>query len=170
MILPVEAHPVAAGERADAFDLLRVPHPASVLRSKDGEHVIIADGPRCIRLDVVAGSLLGGPVRLGYRLSGFADVEAKALTLRRLLALKRLGRLPRSLFPPERKAARWALALQAYDGARAGASQREIASVLFGSSIVRADWNGSSHLRTRIQRLVQAAGRMISGGYRDLLR
>ena len=115
MVLPVEAHPAAAIDDDDAFNPLSVPHAATVLRSIDGEHVLITDGPRSIRLDVVAGSMLCGPVRLGYRLSGFDRVEAKVMTQRRLLALWRLGLLPLSLFPPERKARRWA-----NDGGRSG--------------------------------------------------
>lgn len=171
MVLPVEAYPAAAIDDDDAFNLLSVPHAVTVLRSIDGEHVLITDGPRSIRLDVVAGSMLCGPVRLGYRLSGFDGVEAKVMTLRRLLALWRLGRLPLSLFPPERKARRWAMVLQAYDGMQAGASQREIAIALFGEKRVRQDWDGpSDYLRLRVQRLVRNGKNMIGGGYRVLLR
>jgi hypothetical protein len=171
MVLPVEAYPAAAIDDDDAFNLLSVPHAVTVLRSLDGEHVLITDGPRSIRLDVIVGSMLCGPVRLDYRLSGFDGVEAKVITLRRLLALWRLGRLPLSLFPPERKARRWAMVLQAYDGMQAGASQREIAIALFGEKRVRQDWDGpSDYLRLRVQRLVRNGKNMIGGGYRVLLR
>ncbi|MBA5775547.1 DUF2285 domain-containing protein [Stappia sp. F7233] len=169
-VLPVEAFPAGFVGDADSFDLLNVPHPVTVLRSLDGEHVLICDGPRSLRLDVIAGSLLSGPVRLGYCLSGFAGVEAKVMTLRRLLALERLGRLPSALFHPERKARRWGMVLQAYDGMRAGASQREIATILYGEERVRADWE-AGYLRTRVQRLIRAADEMIvGGGYRVLLQ
>lgn len=168
-ILPVEALPVGFVGDADAFDLLSIPHPVTVLRSLDGEHVLICDGPRSLRLDVVAGSLLSGPVRLSYCMSGFAGVEAKVMTLRRLLALERLGRLPSALFPPESKARRLGMVLRAYDGMRAAASQREIAIGLFGEEHVRADWE-AGYLRTRIQRLNRTAERMIGGGYRVLLQ
>ncbi|MCT9000177.1 DUF2285 domain-containing protein [Chelativorans intermedius] len=169
-ILPVEAFPAGFVGDADSFDLLSVPHPVTVLRSLDGEHVLICDGPRSLRLDVIAGSLLSGPVRLGYCLSGFAGVEAKVMTLRRLLALERLGRLPSALFRPERKARRWGMVLQAYDGMRAGASQREIATILYGEERVRADWE-AGYLRTRVQRLIRTAEKMIvGGGYRVLLQ
>ncbi|WP_158259940.1 DUF2285 domain-containing protein [Phyllobacterium phragmitis] len=153
----------------DAFDLLSVPHPVTVLRSSDGEHVLIAEGPRCIRLDVVAGTMLAGPVRLDYHLSGFTGIEAKVLTLRRLLAMWRRGRLPRSLYRPERRGRRWAMALQAYDGARAGASQREFANALFGEQRVREDRRKSDSLRRQVQRLILTADKLVNGGYRELL-
>lgn len=169
-ILPVEALPAQVVGDGDAFDLLSVPHPVTILRSLDGEHVLISDGPRSLRFDVVAGSLLSGPVHLVYRLSGFTDIEAKIMTLRRLLALERLGRLPVSLFPPERKACRWAMMLQAHDGMQAGASQREIAIALFGEDRVSNDWQ-ADYLRSRIQRLIRSAEKMIlGGGYRTLLQ
>jgi hypothetical protein len=169
-ILPVEAFPAGFVGDADSFDLLSVPHPITVLRSLDGEHVLICDGPRSLRLDVIAGSLLSGPVRLGYCLSGFTGIEAKVMTLRRLLALERLGRLPSALFRPERKARRWGMVLQAYDGMRAGASQREIATILYGEERVRTDWE-AGYLRTRVQRLIRTAEKMIvGGGYRVLLQ
>ena len=111
-VLAVDAAPVAGGA-ADAFHLRALRHPAVVLSHRDGEHLLIADGPRCIRIEVRSGTLLAGPVRLDYHLSGHADVAAKLLTLRRLTALCRLGRFPSTLFPPERRARRWAMALQA---------------------------------------------------------
>lgn len=170
-MLEVEARPVAPDHR-DAFDLLQVPQPVTVLHDHDGnECVVIGDGPSAVRLEVTSGSLLRGPVRLRYYISGFEGVEAKVMTLRRLLALWRLGRLPLSLCPPERRARRWALALQAYDGMRAGASQREIAVVLFGAARVDADWGKPSEsLRLQVQRLIRTAEKLIQSGYRHLLR
>lgn len=170
-VLAVHATPVPSGE-ADVFDLRALGHPVVVLRHRDGgEHVLIADGPRCIRIEVCSGTLLGGPVRLDYHLPGDADVEARLLTLRRLTALCRLGRFPRMLFPPERRARRWAMALQAWDGRQTGASHREIAIVLHGRQRVHCDWLGTSdYLRTHIKRLLRTADALIGGGWRHLLR
>ncbi len=169
-ILPVEAVPADRASPANVFDLLSVPHQITILRSRDGEHVLICDGPHSLRLDVVSGSLLKGPVQLAYCLSGFSGVDAKVATLRRFLALERLGRLPSTLFSANRKANRWSMILQAHDGLQAGASQREIATALFGKERVDADWE-AGYLRTRIQRLVRSADKMIrGGGYRMLLQ
>jgi len=52
-----------------------------------------------------------------------------------------------------------------------GASQKEIAATLYGPQRVREDWAGrSDYLRLRVQRLLRAAERMATAGYRDLLR
>lgn len=156
----------------DVFDLNALCHPIVVLRSAGaGEHVLIADGPRCIRIEVRSGTLLDGPVRLDYRVPRDGDVEAKILTLRRLTALCRLGRFPVTLFPPERRARRWAQALQAWDGRQAGASHRDIARVIHGEATVRDAWAGESdYLRTHVKRLLRTADAMIDGGWRHLLR
>jgi len=156
----------------DAFDIRHFERLATVLLQADGRELLLfSDGCRHLRLDVTAGSVLDGPVCFRYELSGFGHIEAKTLTLRRLLLLRRLGRFPRGLFPPERRARRWAMALQAYDGMRAGASHRDIAAALFGEKIVQEDWSGrSDYLRLRVQRLIRTADKLVNGGYRDLLR
>ncbi|MET4898739.1 DUF2285 domain-containing protein [Sphingomonadaceae bacterium jetA1] len=170
-VLTVDARSARRGA-ADLFDLHALHHPAIVLRHREGgEHVLIADGPRCIRITVRKGTLLAGPVQLDYHLSGGGPLDTRILTLRRLTALRRLGRFPRTLFPPERRARRWAMALQAWDGRRAGASHREIACVLHGDVLVREQWLGrSDHLRTHIKRLLRTADMLIGGGWRHLLR
>jgi hypothetical protein len=168
LVLAVEATPIASGS-ADAFDLHCLELLTTVLCCEGSEHILFSDGARCLQLMVSAGSTLEGPVSLRYLLSGFQDIEAKILTLRRLCHLCRFGRFPRNLYLPERRAARWLLMLRAWEGVQAGASQREIAAVLFGERAVREDWV-DGFLRTRVQRLIRGAEKLIGGGYRDLLR
>lgn len=170
-VLAVEASSVG-GEDEDAFDVRRFKRMAVVLRLVDGaEHVLFSDGERHLQLMVTAGTVLSGPVRLRCTIIGFRFAEDKLLAFRRLLQLNQFGRMPRQLYPPNRRAPRWVEKLRAYDGLRAGASHREIAAVLLGEQQVRQDWAGrSDYLRLRIQRLVREAWRMVRGGYRDLLR
>ena len=170
-VLAAETLPVRRGD-GDAFDIRHFESLATVLRRPGGhEHLLLSDGAHHLQIDVTAGSLLDGPVCFRYELSGFKHIEAKTLTLRRLLLLHRLGRFPRGLYPPERRARRWAMALQAYDAVLAGASHREIAAALFGEKVVKEDWCGrSDYLRLRVQRLVRTADNLVNGGYRDLLR
>ena len=169
-MLAAEALPASPND-SDAFDIRRFEHLATVLRRAEGaEHLLLSDGQRRLQLDIVAGSLLAGPVRFRCVLADSSQIEAKLLTLRRLLQLSRLGRFPRSLFRPESRARRWAMALQAYDGRRAGASRRDIAVALFGDRTVRDDWSGrSDYLRSRVQRLLRTANGLVGGGYRTLL-
>lgn len=71
-VLAVDARSISP-DAAEAFDLHTLRQPIVVLRSRDGgEHVLIADGPRCIRTEVRSGTLLGGPVRLDYHLPATA--------------------------------------------------------------------------------------------------
>ena len=170
-VLPVEAVP-ASGRQADTFDLGRLSSLATVVARPDGgECVVLSDGYRHIRIDVVSGTLRGGPVRLFYNLQGFARVEEKILTLRRFLALCRLGRFARDLHPREHQAPRWLAALRALDAANQGASQREISSILFGEKLIgSARDSGSDFLRLRVQRLVRSGKKMVAGGYLSLLR
>jgi hypothetical protein len=167
-VLAAEAKP-AAPDHPDAFDLWRFERLAATLCCEGCEHVLFSDGARHLQLAVVAGSVLDGPVCLHYRLSGFQDVEAKALTLNRLCHLRRRRSFSKGLYPPETRAPRYAMMLRAWDGVQAGASQREIAIVLFGETAVRRDWE-AGFLRTRVQRLVRGAEQLIGGGYRRLLR
>jgi len=171
-VLAVAARP-APPDTPEPFDLHALRFPTVVLRDQagGGEYALIADGPRCIRIEIRSGTLLDGPVQLDYHLPGDAHVDAKILTLRRLTALCRLGRFPATLFPPERRARRWALALQAWDGRQAGASHRDIARVIHGHAAVREAWLGKSdYMRTHIKRLLRTADALIGGGWRNLLR
>jgi hypothetical protein len=141
-----------------------------ILDTHGGEMLLLDDGANQIQLKVGAGTLSEGPVRLHYHAEGFSGLEAKLRTLARLHALQRLGRFPRTLFGPEPNAPKWARALQAWDGAVAGASQREIASAIFGDATVREEWGGRSEfLKARTQRLIRYGKEMVDGGYRKLL-
>lgn len=156
----------------DGFDITRMACPVLVLTEPSGvERVLVGDEKGEVRLDIRTGTILNGPVRLRYDLAGARGVEAKLLTLCRLMALIRLGRIPRRLLPPSRRTGRWAMALQALDARRAGASHREIAVALFGEEVVVQDWDGrSTYLRSRVQRLLRLGKALVQGGYRRLLR
>ena len=98
-------------------------------------------------------------------------MEAKLLTLRRLLAFVRLGRFPRGLDRPDPRAKRWAMMLRAHDLVAAGATQREIASDLFGAARVASDWLGrSDSLRLQVRRLLRGADSLVGGSYLRLLQ
>ena len=170
-VLEVDAEPCLPGS-PDAFDLADLPCPAWLRQAEDGrEDLLIGDGRRRLALTVHGAGLAVGPVRLRYRIAGFTTAEAGVMALRRLLALQRLRRLPAGLYPPERRARRWANALRAHDGRRAGASQREIAITLFGRNRVEDAWyDGGDDLRKTVSRLLRTGERLIDGQWRDLLR
>ncbi len=169
--LRVVASPIGRGD-PDAIDPALLAPWLTVVRDRHGEHAVLSDGWHHIRLDIEQGSLSGGePVLLEYRLKGVASAEARILPLRRLLDLCRKGRFSRALYPPDRRVERWILALRVHDALLAGASQREIARVLFGDASGQGGGDRrADSIRSRVRRLAADARRLAGGGYRVLMR
>lgn len=167
-VLGIHARPPSGG---DSFDLQRFSAISTLVTAADGrEHLLISDGLRAIRIDVLEGSIAGGPAELRYELAGLAAAERAVLTLRRFLALWRTGGFSRSLHRGEPRAMRWLMMLRALDALTAGAGQREIAKVLLSAEAGRARWRiQSPSIRSQVQRLVRVARHMASGGYLELL-
>lgn len=167
LVLVVEAE--TAATKTDAFTLHRCPLLKAVVhRDEDGQHLLFSDGRRHLQVAVTRGDALAGLVCLRCQLSGRREFEIKPVLLQRLCCLHQRGRLLKSLYPPERRAQRWVRMLRAWDGRCAGASQRDIAAALFGHRAATADWE--SGYRTRIQRLLLGARRMVHGGYLRILK
>lgn len=156
----------------DVFDIDRLaPFVTIALATAGREHLALSDGFRRIRLDVMSGSLLEGPVLLRYRLAGFSQLDRKIATLRRLVTLCRTGEFGRSSYPIDRRMDRWLLALRTFDALRAGASHREVAIALFGRALVTAEWGSrTDSLKSRVRRLMKLASHLADGGYNNLLR
>ncbi|MDV3257084.1 MAG: DUF2285 domain-containing protein [Sphingomonas sp.] len=168
-VLDVEARPSDDG---DAFDFRRLGPLSTILRAAaGGEHLLLSDGFRTIRLDVLVGTLAHGPVALRVRLGGPGSAERIVLPLRRLLSLWKTGRFVRSLHPEEVRARRWVQMLRAWDARAAGASQREIAAVLLSAEAGQPRWRSRSpSVRSQAQRLLRGAQHMALGGHRALLQ
>lgn len=167
-VLPVHAIP---GPAQDAFDLkLLAPQCRLVAGIAGREHLLICDGLRSIRIDVLKGSLRESRARLHYLIAGFECAEKPLLTLRRLLAFCRTGHFSASLHRSEARARRYVLMLRAADALASGAVQREIAAELLDGD-ARADrWRvRTPSLRSRVQRLVGNARAMTAGLYWSLL-
>lgn len=99
-------------------------------------------------------------------LEGFDRIEA----IYRLLASLYGRAIPPDTRLTRQQRARLARALRAFDGQRMGATQREIAEVLFHiGSLDRDSWQASS-ARYAVMALLREARAMIAGGYRRLLR
>ncbi len=161
----------ATGNGTDVFDLTRLAVGAHVVRSGPAERLLLTDGLRTIRLDILSGTVTGGPVRLHYRLAGLEGALAPLLTLRRLIDLCSGGGFAASLHRPEARARRWIALLRAHDALAAGAAQREIASTLLARSALEPGWRiCSPSLRLQAQRLVRGARAMAAGGWWVLLR
>jgi hypothetical protein len=168
--LAVEVLGGAAPETV-AIDLAALPLAVTVFRHAGGEQVTLSDGYRRIALTVTGGTLLAGPVRARFALNYEKDLARRIMTLRRLAAVLETGRLPKGLYPREPRSERWLLALRAFDAAASGASQREIAEILFAPLYSASGWKADAEfLRLRVNRLLRLARRMAAGDYRALLR
>ena len=168
--LIVDAMPVPA-VHPDAVDMAALRPWLTLVIDEAGEHAVLSDGWHHIRIDVQCGSLSSdAPVLLHYRLRGIATLEPKLLPLHRLVDLYRRRRFSVSLYPRERRIERWMLALRVHDAVAAGATQREIARVLFGRDPAEPDAVEGDSLRSRVRRLVREARRLATGGYRGLMR
>jgi hypothetical protein len=166
----LRAERTAARGSADTVDLATLQHLARILVDDEGEHLLLSDGYRAVRLDGPLATFTGGPAGLRYAFEGLISAEPPLLTLRRFLLLCRVGGFARSLHRREAKARRWIEVLRASDALAAGADQRAIARELLSSSAAEPGWrNRVSSIRSRAQRLVRAARQMAHGGYRHLL-
>jgi hypothetical protein len=138
----------------------------------DVDHVVLSDGYQHLRLDVLDGKITDQKaVVLHFAFEGLDKARQGVPSLRRFLSLVAHRRFLRSLYPYDPAVIRGLEVLRVHDALGQGASQREIASGLFGQDRVKRDWNGSSDsLRSRVRRLVREARAMAGGRYRELMR
>lgn len=163
-----------AADGPGCFDLALFERLATVGVGEPGsgvaEYVLLSDGLRSIRFDLMSGTLLSGPVFLRWRIDGLADVAPQLLALRRLIAFARLGGFAASLHGSERRARRWIQMLRVHDARCAGASYRDIVPVLFAVDVSGSRWRSTAPTyRLRVQRLVAGARTMASGRWRIFL-
>lgn len=142
---------------ADLFDILRVAPLAHVAIGPDGnEHWLLSNGCWLLRLDIVKGTLLGGPAVLRFRLRGMAGLSRQLKALGDLVGLwatPHAGLKSRTMG----RRRRWIAELRTADALEQGASQREIARGLFGETVHRAWRMENDAYRLRVQRLARAA-------------
>lgn len=169
-VLAAEAVPSKSSD--NAFDLGRLGALATLVPAgRGGGHLLISDGLRSIRLDVLAGTITEGPVQLRFRFDGLASAERLMPPLRRFLSLCRTNKLNGSIHPREARAGRWVQMLRAHDALAAGASQREIAAALLSGEAGQRQWRVlAPSIRSQAQRLARRARQMASGGYLGLLQ
>ncbi|MGR7995788.1 DUF2285 domain-containing protein [Xanthobacter sp. ZOL 2024] len=149
-------------------DVLSLLNGSDLVRADDGLHHLrdLAGGQRLhliLPSDAVPGRPLAAIVPLGP--DGFDRLEAVA----RLLASLHGREVPRDTRLTQQQLARTRRMLQAADGRRNGATQQEIAAVIFKTGqLSRDEWQASS-ARHAVMDLLRGARDMIAGGYRKLL-
>ncbi len=146
------------------FDLWRVPGRKRLALGGTGLTLLTEVSAQRLRVslgdDLADGAAYACTVPLGPGLRGQLDAfTTQALILE--------GRAPATA--PARVATRGALlhlrALQALDGAQAGASHRDIAQTLFGLEAVVRRWHADGELRAQVRHLLRRAEAYMQGGY-----
>ncbi|HBO2075826.1 TPA: DUF2285 domain-containing protein [Pseudomonas aeruginosa] len=126
---------------------------------------VLANGQRLQILDY-AGKESAEVAVIPLSLDGFDRIEA----VHRLLSALHGRAIPPDTRLTRQQRMRLRKMLQAIDGDRDGATQQEIAQVLFNiGHLDRDEWQASS-ARHGVKALLRDARAMIAGGYRKLLR
>lgn len=128
-------------------------------------HYTLGNGQRLQIIDYAEkGATEVAVIPLG--LDGFDRIEA----VQRLLSALHGRAIPPDTRLTRQQRARLRKMLQAFDGDRDGATQQEIAQVIFDiGRLDRDEWQASS-ARHGVKALLRDARTMIAGGYRKLLR
>lgn len=155
VIQAVVIDPFAA--EADQVDLRLLSHLVTLfVDSNDIEHILLSDGVRGLRIDVIDGTLIGCPSALAYALQGLSQLRGPIAALNRLAVLVMQGRFENQSDAGRRD--RWILELRVADALGSGASYQQIARGIFGELIPDRQWRGAdSSYRYRVQRLVRIA-------------
>lgn len=145
------------GMKAQLFDGLSA--DVHMMRGQLGEHLLIDRDGELVRLDVIEGTTVAGPVVLRFELVDDDRLDA-------LLAVMVTFRGTMVSRPWNGRMARKLFALQAVDTRNAGASLRETADILLGPG----DWPGNGEYRkSHVRRLLDTGSRMIRSGPRAIL-
>ena len=132
--------------------------------------MVLHDGPSRLRLDLLSGDLLDGPVSIRIRVDRLDWSEWTWTALRRLRDSVANGRLAPQPVARCGRRDRLILALRCWDARQTGASHRDLAALLVGPARARAEWRSDSdHLRSRVRRVLRGAENMIAYGWRTLL-
>ena len=130
-------------------------------------HVVLHRGTVSVHLVISGQGAVIGPVALGFQLHQQHDIGVIA---EQLATLQKLLSVSGDVVPPPWTAPRERLrdGLIALDGHRAGATLREIATIIYGRERIDRDWPHKG-LRKRMDRNLRRALALCNGGYRQLL-
>jgi hypothetical protein len=133
-------------------------------------HVVLRSGAVSMQLIINGANAITSHVALGLSLRRPPDIGAfaRALATLETLISARHGSAG-MLRPWTAQTKRLRDALIALDGRRAGASLREIATVIYGRDRIERDWPEKG-LKQRLGRDLARGRAHCDGGYRDLLR
>ncbi|MGN6279018.1 MAG: DNA -binding domain-containing protein [Sphingomonas sp.] len=157
----------AAGD--GTFDLTRNRYLVAIDR-QGHEHVAVGARGNTLRLDVVSGTLLNGPVALQVHLDCAGPVPTRLSALDSLLRLIGIRDAGRRSPQPDARLARLIEALRVSDALVDGASLSTIAASLLGAQWSE-DWPGEGDsIKSLVRRKVDLARRLTAGGPIGVMR
>jgi hypothetical protein len=153
----------------EGFSLWAIPGSKRLVH--DGKHVLLTGFTGNDQLRIALGHDVrhGAPFEYVLRPSPHTDKTWQTFSKHWRPAPDKSDRPAAASRRPGRIALLHMRALQAFDGSRAGASQREIAKHVFGEEAVAKNWHPDSELRAQVRHLIRRASALVGGGYRTLI-
>jgi hypothetical protein len=154
----------------ERFSLWSIPGRKSLRPSHRAFELTSRAGPAVLELRIASDVVDGEPFAYIVRPGPTAAAQCQAIE-RYLEASRERFRVdrPPSSTRPDRVAMLHMRSLQAIDAVTAGASQRSIAEVIFGTESVADRWHADSDLRAQVRHLIRRGRDLVDGGYRTLL-
>ena len=157
VLMATVADPLATSEERVDLRILS-PLVGIAIDEREVEHLLLSDGSRSVRIDVVEGTLIGCPASLRYALEGISRLRLPMATLVRLKRLLERGTFAEPSVTAAQRHSRWIMELRVADALVCGATHQEIARTLFGGAIADARWRLlNPAYRQRVQRLAEGA-------------
>jgi hypothetical protein len=157
-------------DAAAPFHFWRIPGDKSLVHDGAGLRLTARHPPAVTR--AVLAPELGVDQPYAFCIPAGNQVRARFRALQKFAASTNADPLRRSTLPrarPTRTTLAHMRSLQALDGDRAGASQRDIAMAIFGRRAVQDQWTPDSELRAQTRYLLRRGTGLVRGRYRDLL-
>ncbi|MGF1610422.1 MAG: DUF2285 domain-containing protein [Kiloniellales bacterium] len=143
-----------------------------LLQAADGEqHLLLRDGLRSAQLLCLGVDITVEPAAMNLLLDEIPRVEPKLRLAKRAMDIYRAtgqsgdGRHWSTQTLWHRNA------LVALDGWLAGASQRQIAALIYGQERIDREWRAPDQtIKNRVARAIRRGRELMEGGYRNLLK
>ena len=157
------------GAPAEQFSIWRLSVPKSLFADGTDLKLMLQSSSQSAALHV-ADRLCAGD-RFAYQIPAGAAQDAALRTVASFHAVHSApsDRRRRPAERPGRTDLFHARALQVLDGLAAGASQRELATAIFGYAAVARGWRPDTALRAQVRYLIRRARALMAGEYRSLI-
>jgi hypothetical protein len=163
---PLRIEKVARRTEALTFDPWNIPGRKQLVFDGDGLTLVASSGRHALELRMSDDLAAGDPFDLFVRIQQNSRLDSpSAARSAQWLA----GTAPaEGATAASRSSTLHLRALQALDAVQGGASQREVASAVFGVEATKTRWSSDGELRAQTRHLLKRAKALMQGGYREL--